>query len=220
MPAARRGDTRDAERKPIPCWKFEPQRMYGQDVQPSLIEFPVEDMVFTTHATSISRRYSKLEPNLRSIIIAVDGACSENGMETSRAAIGVYVGKKSDYNASMRLDSSWATNQKAELAAGIYGLDAAREINDYGVDGESLTEVIIKTDSAYMVNGLTQWVDRWEANGYINADGQPVTNHYLFKELAWRIRDLASSRVNVYFWHVRREHNHEADQLARAALAR
>lgn len=192
--------------------------MYGQDVQPSLIEFPVEDMVFTTRAQS--RRYSNLEPNLRSIIIAVDGACSDNGTATPRAAIGVYVGNKSDYNASIQPHSSWASNQKAELAAGIYGLDAAREINDYGVDGESLTEVIIKTDSAYMVNGLTQWVDRWEANGYINADGQQVTNHYLFKELAWRIRELASSCVNVYFWHVRREHNQEADRLARDALGR
>ncbi|KMQ41888.1 hypothetical protein A7C99_1354 [Trichophyton rubrum] len=220
MSSAHRGGARGARRTSIPCWKFEPQRMYGQDVQPSLIEFPVEDMVFTTRATSLSRRYSKLEPNLRSIIIAVDGACRENGATAPRAAIGVYVGNKSDYNASMQLDSSWATNQKAELAAGIYGLDAAREINDYGVDGESLTEVIIKTDSAYMVNGLTQWVDRWEANGYINADGQQVTNHYLFKELSWRVRELAEFHVKVYFWNVRREHNREADQLARDALAR
>ncbi|KAM5443872.1 putative ribonuclease H [Microsporum ferrugineum] len=212
MPTARRSE--------VPCWKFEPQRMYGQDVQPSLIEFPVGDMVFTTRATSISRRYSNLEPNLRSIVIAVDGACSANGMATPEAAIGVYVGKDSEHNAAVRLDSGWATNQKAELIAGIYGLDAAREINDYGVDGKSLTQVIIKSDSAYLVNGLTQWAGRWETNGYINADGQQVTNHYLFKELTWRIRELADSRVKVYFWHVRREYNEEAHQLAGSALTR
>ncbi|KAF3491211.1 uncharacterized protein GIQ15_00728 [Arthroderma uncinatum] len=206
------------ERQPLPCWKYEPQRIYGQDVSPSLIEFPVGDLVFTTHANSLSRRYTQLEPDLGSIVIAVDGACSGNGTPYQKAAAGVYVGENSQHNISLQLTPEYATNQRAELIAGLHGLDEAKNINDNGIDGQPLAQVIIKTDSAYMVNGVTQWVDGWEANGYTNANGRRVTNYYLFEELARCIRRLAASGVNVYFWHVLREHNTEADQLARNAL--
>ncbi|KAK2882678.1 hypothetical protein FQN49_000110 [Arthroderma sp. PD_2] len=204
-------------RRRVPCWEFKPQAIYGQRLDPSLIEVPDGNFVFT-QSTPVPGY--PVELRLSSIIIAVDGACSGNGTPWPEAAVGVYVGDGSQHNASLPLDSGYATSQKAELVAGIYGLDAAREINKWGIGGQSLTQVIIKTDSAYMVNGVTQWVNRWEANGYINADGGQVTNHTLFKELTRRICELAEAGVKVYFWHVLREHNLKADGLANLPLMR
>ena len=65
---------------------------------------------------------------------------------------------------------------------------------------------------------MTEWLFKWEGNGYRNAKGQAVMNGELFRELQNELACLTDAGVEVQFWHVAREDNSEADQLANDAL--
>lgn len=43
--------------------------------------------------------------------------------------------------------------------------------------------VDVKTDSTYLAKGMTQWVRKWERNGYRTAKGTPVVNAHIFQLL-------------------------------------
>ncbi|TKW58156.1 Ribonuclease H1 [Colletotrichum tanaceti] len=152
------------------------------------------------------------------IVIAVDGACRGNGMTDAIAAVGVYVGEDSPYNMSLRLDEPNPTNQIAELRAGYHGLKVARDIQRVGVKNIKLTKVVIKSDSEYLVKGMTEWVFRWEENGYRTARGTPVVNANFFRLLQRLVSQLNDRGVEVLFCHVKRQDNAEADERANEAL--
>jgi ribonuclease HI len=111
------------------------------------------------------------------------------------------------------------TNQIAELNAGITALEQAIDILQTKALGEDpLHTVVIKADSEYLVKGMTEWVFKWEVNGYKNARRDSVKNSELFKELHKLVKVLNTSDVEVLFWHVPREMNKEADRLANQAF--
>ena len=100
------------------------------------------------------------------------------------------------------------TNNRMELLAAISALEAlAKE-----------TELTIVTDSAYVKNGVGQWIHGWKRNGWKTSDGKPVKNVDLCQRL-----DLAQKRHQVTWkWikgHAGHEENERADALARAGMA-
>ncbi|CAG9953925.1 unnamed protein product [Clonostachys rosea f. rosea IK726] len=201
--------------------KFEPNELYSEDINTADVEVRDDDETWTYVACdndSPCPHCSCLQPHLDCIVIAVDGACKGNGSTDARAAAGVFVGKSSKYNKSTVLTESEATNQIAELKAGILGLSQAIEIQGCGVEGEALHQVVIKSDSKYLVEGMTEWVFKWEGNGYRTCKGVAVTNSALFKELEILIGRLNKLGVEVLFWHVPRSYNKQADELANLAL--
>ena len=75
------------------------------------------------------------------------------------------------------------------------------------------SELTIITDSAYVKNGVTEWIHGWKARGWKTADKKPVKNDDL-----WRRLDEARSRHEVK-WHWVKGHaghvlNERADALA------
>jgi len=50
-------------------------------------------------------------------------------------------------------------------------------------DITDLRMVDVKTDSTYLAKGMTQWVRKWERNGYRTAKGTPVVNAHIFQLL-------------------------------------
>ncbi|KAH6676822.1 ribonuclease H-like domain-containing protein, partial [Halenospora varia] len=138
------------------------------------------------------------------------------------AAIGVFVGRSSPYNVASILPAHRfprRTNQVAELEAMSVALNQALWIGqDGGVDGLRLRQVVFKTDSEYVVKGLTDWAVIWEQNGYRTAIGQLVQNRELFQRLERQINELENTGVQVLFWHVLRERNRDADYLANMAM--
>ncbi|TQN72678.1 Ribonuclease H [Colletotrichum shisoi] len=154
------------------------------------------------------------------IVIAVDGVCRGNGTANAIAAVGVYVGEDSPYNVSVVLDEPSPTNQIAELRAGYYGLINALDIQEARVQGTKLTQVVIKADSEYLVKGMTEWIFRWEKNGYRTAKGTTVVNANLFRLLLRLVSRLNDRDVEVLFCHVKRRDNTEADGCANRALDR
>ena len=78
-------------------------------------------------------------------------------------------------------------------------------------------KVNITTDSTYVKNGITQWMQNWKKRGWTTADKKPVKNIDL-----WQRLDVAVSRHEVK-WHWVRGHtghdeNEFVDALANKAI--
>ncbi|KAI9649927.1 hypothetical protein NHQ30_002512 [Ciborinia camelliae] len=164
--------------------------------------------------------------HVKSRVIFVDGACRGNGQEGARAAFGVYFGDKAPDNDSGFVDRHLPqTNQVAELFAAIMALDTVMKDLDkdiknrvVGTQGRQLCSILIITDSAYVVDGISEWIYKWKVNGFKTSTGNPVTNAKLFEELDYRVDRFNRYDVPVWFWHVKREFNQSADAMARVPL--
>ena len=77
--------------------------------------------------------------------------------------------------------------------------------------------VVVHTDSRYVMDGLTLWLPRWKENGWKTSARKPVKNRDL-----WRALDEAAQRHDVQWrWvagHSGHAENERADALARAAI--
>jgi len=100
------------------------------------------------------------------------------------------------------------TNNRMELMAAIAALEAL----------ERPSSITIVTDSAYVKNGVTQWIHGWKKNGWRTASRKPVKNEEL-----WRRLDAATARHRVNWeWvkgHAGHPENERADELARRGMA-
>ncbi|MEM7251163.1 MAG: ribonuclease HI [Pseudomonadota bacterium] len=98
------------------------------------------------------------------------------------------------------------TNNRMELMAAIAGLEALKRHS----------VVQLYTDSQYVRNGITNWINGWKRSGWKTAAKKPVKNVDL-----WRRLDAARDQHDVE-WHWVRGHaghpeNERVDKLARTA---
>lgn len=100
------------------------------------------------------------------------------------------------------------TNNRMELLAAISALETLARAS----------ELTIVTDSAYVKNGVTEWIHGWKRNGWRTAGKDPVKNADL-----WQRLDLAQKQHKVTWrWikgHAGHAENERADALARAGMA-
>ena len=100
------------------------------------------------------------------------------------------------------------TNNRMELMAAISALETLSRPS----------QIVIVTDSAYVKNGVTQWIHGWKRNGWKTADRKPVKNVEL-----WRRLDEAQKTHKVEWrWikgHAGHAENERADELARGGMA-
>ena len=98
------------------------------------------------------------------------------------------------------------TNNRMELTAVIRGLQTLKEP----------CEVTVITDSQYLRQGITAWIQKWKRNGWKATGGAPVKNQDL-----WMSLELALQPHTVrWTWvkgHADHTDNIEADRLATAA---
>jgi ribonuclease HI len=95
------------------------------------------------------------------------------------------------------------TNNKMELTAAIEGLKLLTKP----------CSVVLYSDSQYVVKGIQSWIKGWKAKGWRKADGKPVLNIELWKELdALCLKHRVDAR-----WvkgHAGHPENERVDQLA------
>lgn len=79
---------------------------------------------------------------------------------------------------------------------------------------------IIVSDSAYLVNSLTNYIDKWNDNDFVAASGREVVNRDLFERIDDKldIMEFGRQEIPVLFWKVDRSENEDADELAKDAL--
>ena len=100
------------------------------------------------------------------------------------------------------------TNNRMELTADIEALAALKEA----------CTVELTTDSTYVKDGVTRWMENWERNGWRTAAKKPVKNQDLWQALKAQV---ARHEVN---WHWVKGHsghpeNELADMLANKGIA-
>ena len=137
------------------------------------------------------------------IVLFTDGACSGNPGPGGWGAILVWNGLERELNGGERE----TTNNRMELMGAIAGLEALKRP----------CAVELFTDSRYVMDGITKWVNGWKRNGWKTAEKKPVKNEDL-----WRRLDAARARHDVTWrWvkgHDGNEMNERADALARAGI--
>jgi ribonuclease HI len=142
-------------------------------------------------------------PELSEVEIFTDGACRGNPGPGGWAAILRYRRVEKELT-GYEPDT---TNNRMEMQAAIAGLEALKRP----------CRVRLYSDSQYLRDGITKWINGWKQRGWRTADKQPVKNVDL-----WQRLDAASAR-HVISWEWVRGHaghpeNERADALARAAI--
>ncbi len=139
-----------------------------------------------------------------SVDIYTDGACSGNPGPGGWGAVLRY----GDTERELSGGEADTTNNRMELMAAIRALEA-------------LTRPVtarIHTDSTYVKDGITKWIDRWKARGWRTAAKKPVKNVDLWQ----RLEQAAASHDVSWHWvrgHTGHPENERADELARQGLA-
>lgn len=138
------------------------------------------------------------------VVIHTDGACSGNPGPGGWGAILEFDGRRKELFGG----EPQSTNNRMELTAAIEALRALRRPSP----------VEIHTDSEYLRNGITKWINGWKKNGWKTADRKPVKNAEL-----WQALDaLMRSRQVSFHWvrgHSGHDLNERADELARQGMA-
>jgi ribonuclease HI len=137
------------------------------------------------------------------VIIYTDGACRGNPGPGGWGAILSYKGSTKElYGGEQE-----TTNNRMELLAVINAL-------------ETLTKpcaVQINSDSKYVLQGITEWMDNWKKRGWKTASKSPVKNEDL-----WRRLDAARLPYDIEWkWvngHSGDAGNDRADQLANLGI--
>ena len=143
------------------------------------------------------------------IKIYTDGACIGNPGPGGWAAVILSERGKKEIFGGEKL----TTNNRMELTATIKALEYCAE-----KEGKqpSLKQIIIYTDSTYVKEGITVWINTWEKNDWKTADKKNVKNVDLWKKL----KDLVRSNPVEWRWikgHSKDPMNDLADELAKKA---
>lgn len=99
------------------------------------------------------------------------------------------------------------TNNRMELTAVIEGLQALKRSCD----------IDLNTDSKYVLQGITEWIDKWKSNGWKTAAKKQVKNVDLWEKLE---QQKDRHRI-VWRWvkgHSGNRGNEIADRLANQAI--
>ena len=95
------------------------------------------------------------------------------------------------------------TNNRMEMTAVIRALQALAEP----------CHVILHSDSRYVIDGMTKWIEGWQRKGWITSSRKPVLNADLWRELI----DAAAPHRIEWVWvrgHSGHVENERVDQLA------
>jgi len=140
---------------------------------------------------------------LKKVEIFTDGACRGNPGPGGWGALLRYNGREKSLHGGERE----TTNNRMELTAAIQALAALTEP----------CEVVLTTDSQYVRQGITEWLQGWKARGWRTASKQPVKNVDL-----WQALDREAQRHRIEWrWvkgHSGHRENEIADQLANRGI--
>lgn len=138
-----------------------------------------------------------------SVEIFTDGACRGNPGPGGWAALL----RKGTTEKMISGAEKISTNNQMELMAAIQGLEQLKKP----------VRVTLTTDSQYVRQGITQWIEGWKRNGWMTSQKKPVKNREL-----WQRLDAAVAEHQVeWLWvkgHSGHRENEMVDQAANDAI--
>ena len=140
---------------------------------------------------------------MKKVVFYTDGACRGNPGPGGWGAVLRY----GDTERELFGGELETTNNRMELLAAIEALKALN----------TPCSVDLTTDSVYVKNGITTWLDGWKKKGWKTAARQPVKNVDLWQALG------EQTRRHQVRWHWVKGHsghagNERADQLANRGI--
>ena len=139
---------------------------------------------------------------MKKVYLITDGACLGNPGRGGWACILRYDRHKKELWGS----EPHTTNNRMELMAAIEGLSALKEG----------CEVEVVTDSEYLKNGITSWIQGWKRKGWRTVSKKPVVNQDLWKALDEQVQRHKAT----WSWtkgHASHADNNRCDELASRA---
>lgn len=136
---------------------------------------------------------------MKKVEIFTDGACKGNPGPGGWGAL-LRMGR---HEKELSGSDPQTTNNRMEMTAAIKALSALIEP----------CEVTLYTDSKYLIDGITKWVEGWKRKGWINASKKPVRNADLWHDLI----EAAAPHTIHWQWvkgHSGHPENERVDQLA------
>ena len=137
------------------------------------------------------------------VVIYTDGACSRNPGPGGWGVVLQWQGREKEMYGS----DPQTTNNRMELMAAIQALEALRRP----------ARVSLHTDSKYLLDGITKWVQGWQRNGWRTSAKKPVKNDDLWRRL------IEAMKPHEVTWQWVKGHagdpgNERADALARRGI--
>ena len=141
----------------------------------------------------------------KQVTLYTDGACSGNPGIGGYAGILIYGDIQREYNGA----EDATTNNRMEVQAVIAGLKRLKYP----------CKVEVYSDSAYTVNAFSEkWIYGWKKSGWKKADGKPVLNEDLWREL-YDLTAIHEVTFHKVAGHADNALNNRCDELARAAIS-
>lgn len=191
-------------------------KVFSQKEKPKRIEnlllrlppdsFPKFTLRQTSYRTHIGQL--KLSSDPPDAVIYTDGASTANGKPHCRASWAIYLPEHPDLCASGKVTSN-PSNQTGEVTAAIQACLLAKR--------QGWKRIAVVSDSKYLINAVTVWLDRWLTDGFREIRGKRIINEEIIQTLA-----LAKDGLEVEWIHTRGHSddpgNDKADKMARAVL--
>ena len=132
--------------------------------------------------------------------IYTDGACLGNPGPGGWAALIIENHQEKIFSGNHEM----TTNNRMELLAVIKALESINH----------LLEITIHTDSKYVIDGITSWINNWKVNDWKGSNNTPVKNIDLWKRLD---RSVQKNKIK-WIWvkgHSGNIYNEKVDEIAR-----
>lgn len=137
------------------------------------------------------------------VIIFSDGSSRGNPGPGGWGAIVLFDGKVVELGGR----ENHTTNNRMELKGAIKALTLLVGLTS------KLGEIVVNTDSSYVINGITKWVYGWQKNGWKNSEKEDVVNKDLWQEL---IKASSDKKIkwNYVGGHIGVAGNERCDEIA------
>ncbi|KAI2811334.1 Ribonuclease H1 [Blomia tropicalis] len=157
----------------------------------------------------LAQNHNALMDTTKAEICFTDGGCWMNGTPEASAGIGVHWPNHPEKDISLPLEGK-QTNIRAEIWAAIVAIRQAHQLG--------IKNLIIYTDSYFVIKTSVQWLPKWKQNGWRSLTGGELKNRddlmmldqtlSLMKKIQWRHVVAHSGVVG----------NEIADRLANKAI--
>jgi ribonuclease HI len=190
-------------------------------------------MCITAHQGTMSKRMSKQAKIIKllesqqeynterlkceqtgQLLVYTDGSCHNNGKKDAYGGYGVFFGDNDPRNVSEPLPSNMVkqTNNTAELNAILKVFQLIPETQ----------KIIIRPDSTYARDVITNWMLGWKARGWMKQDGKVPANLDVIKQIErlWTPLREANTTFKWVEGHSGNYGNKRADELANQGSAK
>ena len=137
------------------------------------------------------------------IKIFVDGSSAGN---PGRGGWAVVILKDWKLNHILKGNQSKATNSQMELKA---LLEALKFLVKNNIDWAQ-----IYSDSSYVVNGATKWLNGWILKNGKKANGDAVAHWQTWQDIAQLLSQIQNLQISWVRWHAGNQFNELADKVA------